>query len=140
MAPNHRVLKHFGGDAPPAVMHKLLKNSKHPIHELELIPVLVALKVWENFLKGCQVVHYIDNESVRLALLRGSGETEVARCVMSQVMNAEFFLGTKSWYARVCSISNLADDPSRGKFDLLTKLGSTFCEIEWEEVLASCSP
>ena len=121
-------------------MQHLHKTSKHPIHELEMIPVLVSSRLWGHLFGGCQVVHYIDNESVRLALLRGSGETAVAKQVAAKIMDSEFFLGTKSWYARVPSSSNIADDPSRGNFDLLTKLGSSYFFVDWGDVLASCSP
>ena len=86
------------------------------------------------------MVHYIDNESVRLALLRGSGETEIARLVAAKIMDAEFTAGTKSWYARVASESNIADAPSRLDFKLLETLGSTCFAVEWNLVLASCSP
>ena len=75
VAPNRSVLHHFGGTATQNVMSHLLRFSSHPIHELEMIPVLIALRLWSDLLKGCQLVHYIDNESVRLALLRGRGET-----------------------------------------------------------------
>ena len=105
-----------------------------------MIPVLIALRLWSDLLKGCQLVHYIDNESVRLALLRGRGETTVAGYVADDIMMAEHSLGTRSWYARVASTSNIADGPSRGDFELLTKLGSTYFEIDWDDVLASCSP
>lgn len=47
------------------------------------------------------MVHFIDNESVRLEVLRGRGETVVARQVAARIMESEFHLGTKSWYARV---------------------------------------
>jgi hypothetical protein len=140
IAPNHRVVHHFGCNATTEVMRHLLLASKHPIHELEMIPVLVSFRLWGKLIRGCQVVHYIDNESVRLALLRGSGETAVAKHVAARIMNSEYHLGTKSWYARVPSVSNLADDPSRGNFDTLTKLGSTFFSVDWMDVLASCGP
>ena len=67
---------------------------------------------------GRKVVHYIDNESVRLALLRGSGEISVAKHVAARIMDSECYLGKKSWYARVSSASNLADDPSVETFIL----------------------
>ena len=91
-----------------------------------MIPVLVSFRLWGKLSRGCQVVHYIGNESVRLAPSRGSGETSVAKHVAARIMDSEYCLGTKSWYARVSSASNLADDPSRGNFDTLTKLGRTF--------------
>ena len=104
-----------------------------------MIPVLVSMKLWGYLIQGSQVVHYIDNESVRLALLRGNGETVTAKFVAAEIMNAEYFLKTKSWYARVASVSNLADDPSREICDQLEKLGSTPFTVNWNDVLASCS-
>ena len=63
--------------------------SSHPIHELEMIPVLVTLFLWGRLVGGAQVVHYIDSESVRLALLKGFGETPIARRVADEIMQAE---------------------------------------------------
>ena len=60
--------------------------------------------------------------------------------LLDEIMMAEHSLGTRSWYARVASTSNIVDSPSRGDFELLTKLGSTYFEIDWDDVLASCSP
>ena len=87
---------------------------------------------------GGQIVYYVDNESVRLALLKGSGETPTARRVADEIMTCELFFCTRSWYARVSSVSNLADDPSRGNFSLLDQLGSVLHEVEWEHVLSKC--
>ena len=140
VSPNHQVLHHFGCSVPENVMSVLLAHSSHPIHELEMIPILVSFQLWRNLFQGCQVVHYVDNESVRMALLRGSGETPVARKVADSIMNAEFQSRTKSWYARVASHSNIADAPSRLDFDLLNSLHSTFCAVDWKVVLMSCNP
>ena len=107
IAPHGRLVHHFGSVAPQWVMDRLLVHSRHPIHEHEMIPVLLSIRLWEKLICGAQVLHYIDNESVRLALLKGSGETLVAREVAHQIMSAEYSLQTKSWYARVASASKL---------------------------------
>ena len=138
VAPNHRIVHHFGAVAPDWVMKGLLLHSKHPIHELEMIPILISFHLWGRLFSGAQVVHYVDNESVRLALLKGSGETPTARKVADEIMNAEYALQTKSWYARVASTSNIADEPSRGDTNRLTHLGSIPHEVEWEQVLSKC--
>ena len=136
VAPNGKLAHHFGSVAPQWVMDKLLEHSRHPIHELEMIPVLLAVRLWEKFIHGAQLIHYIDNESVRLALLKGAGETSAARQIAHQIMSAEYSLQTKTWYARVASASNIADDPSRGDCDFLTRWGSTAFEVEWERLLS----
>ena len=48
------------------------------------------------------MVHYVDNESMRLALLKGSGETPTARKVADEIMNAEYALQTKSLVRKSC--------------------------------------
>ena len=121
-------------------MSLLLTHSGHPIHELEMIPILVSFQLWRNLSQGCQVVYYVDNELVYLALLRGSGETPIARLVADSIMTAEFESRTKSWYARVARHSNIADAPSRLDFDQLNSLQSTFCAVDWNVVLMSCTP
>lgn len=122
VSPNHRVVHQFGCRARDNLM--LLSFSSLPIYELEMIPILVSFHLWSHLFKGGQIVHYIDNESVRLALLRGSGETEIARSVAANTMDAEFAVSSKSWYTRVASESNIADAPSRLDFDLLETLGA----------------
>ena len=140
VSPSHRVVHHFGDRVTDNLMSLLLSFSSHPIHELEMIPVFISFYLWHHLFKGGQVVHSIDDESVRLALLRGSGETEIARVVAANIMDAEITAGSKSWYARVASKSNIADAPSRLDFKLLETLGSTCFTVNWELVLASCTP
>ena len=60
--------------------------------------------------------------------------------VAAKIMDAEFNSGSKSWYARVASESNIADAPSRLNFNLLETLGSTHFAVGWDLVLASCTP
>ena len=134
VAPNHQAIRHFGCTVPNSVMQILLVHSKHPVHELEMIPILVALNLWSSFFGDCQVMHYIDNESVRLALLRGSGETVVAQKVAREIVKAEVEFSLKTLYARVASHSNIADGPSQDDFELVLNLGSTFCEVDWERI------
>ena len=78
-------------------MDRLLLHSKHPIHELEMIPVLVSLHSWGHLVKGNQVVHYVDNESVRLALLKEVAKPLLAGFLAEAIMNVEFHMLTKSW-------------------------------------------
>jgi ribonuclease HI len=135
-APNHQVVHHFGCLTPNDVMSLFHAHSSHPIHELEMITILVSFQFWRDLLQGCQVVHYIDNESVRMVLLRCSGETPVARMVANSIMTAEFESRTKSWYARVARHSNMAEAPNSLDFDQLNSPQSTFF-LRWTGMLCS---
>jgi hypothetical protein len=82
-----------------------------------------------------QVMHYTDNDSCRFALMKGIGETPIAKCLVAAIMEREYQLQTKSWYGRVPSHSNPSGDPSRGSFEALTALGSVRVEIPWGELM-----
>ena len=60
VAPNHQVVHHFGCRAPDDITALLLEFSSHPIHELEMIPILVSFHLWSRFFQGCQVGPYVD--------------------------------------------------------------------------------
>ena len=140
VTPDHRVLHHFGGAVPEEVMTRLLLRSKHPIHELELLPVLISFLIWGDLFRGAQVVHFLDNESARFALLKGVGETLVAQSLISNITRFELEKQTRSWYSRVPSFSNVADDPSRDDFHWLISKGSTLSNIPWDSIVATAIP
>ena len=66
-------LHFFGESVPPDILEDLFSRSQNPIHELELLPILVAALLWGEFFQQSQVVYYVDNESARMACIRGSG-------------------------------------------------------------------
>ena len=89
-------------------MSDFLQASQNPIHELEVLPVLIASKVWGKRYEGALIVYYIENESARMAYVRGSGETNFASCVISDFVLIESQLQHKSWFGRCPSASNPA--------------------------------
>ena len=131
---NGQYMQHFGMTIPSEWMSYFLRHSRHPIHEIEVLPVLISFHVWRKFISNSQVLHYTDNDSCRYALMRGTGETPVAKCLVASIMDQEHRLQTKSWYGRVPSHSNPSDDPSRGSFETLAALGSIGIQIPWSEL------
>ena len=67
---------HFSEVVPDEVVNQLLEESKHPIYELEILPVLVAAVVWGECFRNAQVVCYVDNEGAKSSLLKGTGATK----------------------------------------------------------------
>ena len=68
-----QLMFHFSEVVPDEVMNQLLEESKHPIYELEILPVLVAAVVWGECFRNAQVVCYVDNEGAKSSLLKGTG-------------------------------------------------------------------
>ena len=82
---NGLVVECFGLEIDDSLREEFLAKSQHPIYELEIFPVLVALRTWKKQLSNSQVVFYLDNDAARSALIRADGSTE-----LSQVLIAEF--------------------------------------------------
>ena len=62
VSPKGIVIEYFSEKVPDDVTARLFKESKNPIHELEVLPVLMALQLWHGKLQKSQVVFYIDND------------------------------------------------------------------------------
>ena len=53
---NGLVVECFGLEIQESLREEFLKDSKHPIYELEVLPVLLALRTWQQRPNHCQVV------------------------------------------------------------------------------------
>ena len=72
-----KPLEFFSEKMDEEWMSFLMQDSAHPVFELELLPVLVALCVWQEQLKFCQAVFSLDNEAAKGALIQGSTMNQV---------------------------------------------------------------
>ena len=134
VSPKGIVLEYFSEKVPDDVTARLFKESKNPIHELEVLPVLMALQLWQCKLQKSQVVFYIDNESARMAYIRGCGETSAASIYISEFVSLEAENQLRSWFARVPSHSNPADGASRLDCSELINLRASQTTYKWESV------
>ena len=121
-----RCVEHFGVALPVSLFDQFLSDSKHPIYELELLPVLVAIRVWSQFLLRAHVVFYLDNNAAHSALVRADGATTVASGLVSEFVRMEKLLKILPWFARVPSHSNPSDSASRLEFNVPWLKGSRF--------------
>eukprot|EP00435_Cladocopium_sp_Y103_P028367 s3494_g7.t1 len=125
------VARFFSEKVPEFFMQELLNTSKHPIFELELLPVLCAAQLWASFLNHSQCVFYVDNEAAKGALLSGATSTVVGQQLVSDFVQTEMDCQIKVWFARVPSSSNLADKPSRLDETELHALGVIKDLVNW---------
>ena len=137
---NGTYVQHFGLQVPDDWMSLLLRHSNHPVHEVEVMPVLVSIVLWSRFIEGTQIVHYTDNDSCRYAFLKGVGATTIAKKLVASAMECENRFQLKSWYGRVPSHSNISDNPSRGSDEQLIAYGSQRAEVNLGEILNTWIP
>ena len=94
-------------------------GKKTAIFQCEFFAVLVALELWGEVLSSRQVVFYVDNDGVRDALISCNTSDPVGSVLLTKVLEKESACAISSWFTRVPSKSNVADDPSRGEIDQL---------------------
>ena len=134
VSPTGKCVSFFAAVVPDCILSCLFNLSKNPIHELEVLPVLLAANLWSVYLAKAQTVWYIDNESARMAMIRGAGETIYSSKFISEFVAIECREQIKSWFARVPSFSNIADGASRLDYQQLLSLGAVQTTVVWESI------
>ena len=56
---NVTYVQHFDLQVPDNWMSLLLRHSNHPVHEVEVTPVLVSIVLCSRFIEGTQIVTLI---------------------------------------------------------------------------------
>jgi len=129
--PTSGPMECFGLAVPPALVAVWKEGGREQvIGQAEILPVFVAEATWGWRLRGRRVVHYVDNESAKFALIKGTSPQEVSSTILDAFWTLEAKLGTSSWFDRVRSESNPADAPSRLDFECCSQLGVTRVEAK----------
>ena len=134
VSPQGTAVMAFGSVLPADFSQQFYRESQHPIYEVELLPLLIALVLWGSIFEKCQVVFYIDNDSARAGLIKGAGATSMADAIIECFCAKESTLQLKAWFNRVPSHSNISDGPSRSDFSLVKRLGCTINDVQWPEI------
>ena len=116
VSPSGVRIECFGEYWNEQLVSELLQDSSHPIYELEVLPILLAASAWREYIKGSPVVFYIDNDAARSAYIQGVGATTMSKLFTDVFVRLENQLSILSWFGRVPSHSNVADEPSRLQF------------------------
>ena len=81
----------------------------------EMLPAVAARVIWRENLRHRLVIHFIDNDAARFAMIKGTSPTKDSAWLTSQIWCQEAANQSCSWFERVPSASNPADAPSRGR-------------------------
>ena len=118
-----------------AVISTFSPNLSTYIAQLEALAALTVYaspNAWSQVgihIRGRRVNHFIDNTVTISAFTHGYARTtDLAR--LSNAFHLTLAgMGTHSWLEYVPSLANIADLPSRGKFELLERLGGHRVEV-----------
>ena len=113
--PDGTVSDWFQATVPADVVQSWgLQGTQHPILQCELLALCVAAAVWGQRLSDLPVTWWIDNDAARHCLISARGYPDSNRRLVQAALACEQHFRIDSWFARVPSISNPADAPSRG--------------------------
>ena len=107
-------------------------KTKTIIFEAELATVIIAFAFWRSWLNGRPVVFYIDNNSARDVSISGVSRNSVGRALL---LTVETVSQAYTWFARVPSPANVADEPSRTVMQSMNVRGQDVARFSCENVL-----
>jgi hypothetical protein len=120
----------FGSAVPDVLIHRWLSGGgTQPISQVELLPVLIARRLWSSFWPRRKALFFIDNDSSREGLVKGYSPNEHNRSLIMLIAECELANPCYPWYARVASKANIADGPSRLCFKAMMELGAERCAL-----------
>ena len=133
--PDDNSITAFGSKIPEPVVNSWRGlGSKQVIHQAELLPVLIALLMWSSHLNGRRVFIFVDNEGAKSALINHSSSNFYSRKILRAVAEIVTDHNIFVWFGRVPSKSNIADGPSRLKFETVQKLNNaSIRQVDWTE-------
>ena len=108
---------------------KTTEAQSQVIGQAELCPLVVSRFTWASVLSGRRVIYFIDNDSARLACIKSYSPVVASLNLIMQGLLWDSEHNASSWYGRVPTASNPADDPSRMDAELVkTNFGARIVE------------
>ena len=135
VGPSGKKFRFFSEKLSDVMLEKVnVTGRKTIIFECEFWAILCAMYAWKQFLSGCNVVAYMDNDGVRDSLIACHCSSQNAIPILDACIRLESTLGWNVWYNRVPTESNVADDPSRLEISELQQCGCYHDHLQCEEM------
>ena len=117
---------YFDGAPSEHVLQQFVKRNDNQITSLEILAIMVALSTFANELRGRCVVIYTDNKGAEGATSRGSAKSFDHNQLIHEIWSHAFQFRMHLWVERVPSKWNIADCPSRFKYNLMEALNAVW--------------
>ena len=121
----------FSGIVPSGIMNQWQNETAKVISTLELFAAVYAVQLLSDLFEFVRVMLFIDNEAARASLISLKTSVERHRIMLRSLSRRTQLKGLYIWTARVPSVSNCSDEPSRLKTCRLLEEGYDRLEIDW---------
>ena len=110
----------FGAEVHPHVVDEWTRAGKqHPVALTEMYAVSCARNLWRKRIDARRIIIFIDNQSVLDALIKGYSAEPMLKKLLLNFEVLDNLHPCLGWFSRVPSSSNIADLPSRGRWEEL---------------------
>ena len=116
--------EYFSCAVPERLVEEWGSIYSHFIGLVELYAILVSRSLWSDHLCESRAIYFIDNNSSMDACIRGTSGSRPVRELLLCWERIEEKARSWTWFTRVPSQSNPADEPSRACHDLMLELGA----------------
>ncbi|CAE7194532.1 SLC24A2 [Symbiodinium sp. CCMP2592] len=121
--PGKGVARAFGCRVPTKLVRQWAEGRKHIIGQVELYAVVLARILWSSYIDGERCIFFVDHSGVLSACINSNSIDASWRSLLLHLEAADEARPCLPWFHRVPSRSNIADPPSRGRWDELAFLG-----------------
>ncbi|CAE7721851.1 SLC24A2 [Symbiodinium sp. CCMP2592] len=121
--PGKGVARAFGCRVPTKLVRQWAEGRKHIIGQVELYAVVLARILWSSYIGGERCIFFVDHSGVLSACINSNSIDASWRSLLLHLEAADEARPCLPWFHRVPSQSNIADPPSRGRWDELAFLG-----------------
>ena len=112
----------FGFEIPQSLGDVWASDGrKQLVTECEILPQLIARRLWAKRLTGSNVLSFVDSESAKFGLIKGMSDTRSCDILICSIALWDSEATPWIWYSRVPSFPNIADDSSRLWLDKFAK-------------------
>jgi len=122
--PGTGEIRTFGCKVPDKLVNSWAEGRKHIIGQVELFAVVLARTLWSKYINGQRCIFFVDHSGVLSACINSNSIDSSWRSLLLHLEAADEAEPCLPWFHRVASQSNIADPPSRGKWEEIQSLGN----------------
>ena len=104
-------------ECPRWIRKRLNRNAKTVINQLELLAVILANLTFYEWLIDERVIYFEDNTCALSAMINGYASKEDMARLTNMYHLQNFFMNVDAWHDWVPSAANIADVPSRPRYE-----------------------
>ena len=84
------------------------------VGQAEVLPCLLAKRIWTARMRNRAVLYFIDNDAARYSFIKGISDDPHMSVMPTSFWDEERITPSFPWFARAPTVGNPADEPGRG--------------------------